>query len=133
MTTSDVNVSKTQYVVTPVGKWELQVRFASGEIETQEITIMPGEQSTTDGAVITLFPVAGEGYWVSTGLNTFIYHLVEKLHDQNRKTVGFVYVEQSATLSADGKSFTAAGTGTAYGLDKKQLMVAYTTTQATRL
>ena len=121
MTTSDVNVSKTQYVVTPVGKWELQVRFASGEIETQEITIMPGEQSTTDGAVM------------STGLNTFIYHLVEKLHDQNRKTVGFVYVEQSATLSADGKSFTAAGTGTAYGLDKKQLMVAYTTTQATRL
>src|SRR5438105_12470325 len=109
MTTSHINISKTQHAVTPVGRWELQVRFASGEIETQEITIMPGKQSTTDGTVVTLFPVVGEGYWVSTGLNTFIYHMVEKLHDQNRKTVGFVYVEASATLSADGQSYTAEG------------------------
>ena len=112
--------------LSPVGSWNLIVTFPDGSQN-------PSTMKFYQGGTLTVFtPGPGTGTWSMTSSNQFQYTFTEEiLHSQGIQT-GYVDVQQQATLSADGKTYTASGSGTVYAMNGTLLAVNQTTTVATR-
>ncbi len=80
----------------------------------------------------SLTPGPGTGTWSMTSSNQFQYTFTEEILDSQGTPICYVDVQQQATLSADGSTYTAFGQGMVYAMDGSALAVNPTTTQATR-
>lgn len=109
----------------PVGQWNLIVTFPDGS------QIPSTLRFNTVGTMTNYTPGPGIGTWRMTGSNQFQYQFQEKILDKHGKQTSYVDVQQQATLSTSGTTYTAFGTGTVYAMDGSILAVNQTTTVAT--
>jgi len=112
--------------IDPVGQWNLTVTFTATGAQ-QPSTLKFGK----NGSLVNYTPGPGTGTWWMTSSNQFQYTFTEKILDNQGNQIAYVYVQQQATLSADGTTYTASGQGTVYAMDGTVLAVNQTTTQAT--
>ena len=84
-----------------------------------------------NGKLVNYTPGPGTGTWWMTSSKQFQYTFTEKILDSQGNQIAYVYVQQQATLSADGTTYTASGQGTVHAMDGTVLAVNQTTTQAT--
>ncbi len=113
--------------INPVGQWNLTVAFtATGAQQPSTLKFGKG------GRLINYTPGPGTGTWWMTSSNQFQYTFTEKILDHQGNQIAYVYVQQQATLSADGTTYTATGQGTVHAMDGTVLAVNQTTTQATK-
>jgi len=110
----------------PVGRWNLTVTFPDGSQSPSTLRF------DRDGTLINYTPGPGTGTWSMTSSNQFQYQFREQIYDKLGNQVAYVYVQQQATLSADGTTYTAFGQGTVHAMDGSALAVNQTTTLATR-
>jgi hypothetical protein len=62
-------------------------------------------------ALSAMLPTSGSGFWYMTDAQHFTYELLEKINDPTGKLIGYVLVQQSATLSANDLTYDAHGQG----------------------
>ena len=115
-----------QSSLNPIGPWNLIVTFPDG---SQSSSTMRYYQN---GTLTVYTPGPGTGTWSMTSSNQFQYTFTEKILDSQGNQTGYVDVQQQATLSNNGKTYTAFGTGTVYSMNGSVQAVNHTTTQATR-
>ena len=109
----------------PIGRWNLTVTFPDGSQSPSTLRFNP------DGTMINYTPGPGAGTWSMTDSDQFQYQFEEQIYDNLGIQVAYVDVQQQATLSADGTTYTAFGQGTVYAMDNSVLAVNQTTTLAT--
>ena len=114
--------------IDPVGQWNLTVTFTATGAQ-QPSTLKFGK----NGSLVNYTPGPGTGTWWMTSSNQFQYTFTEKILDNQGNQIAYVYVQQQATLSADGTTYTASGQGTVHAMDGTVLAVNQTTTQATKV
>ena len=110
----------------PVGRWNLTVTFPDGSQSPSSLKF------NQDGTMVNYTPGPGTGTWSMTSSNQFQYQFEEQIDNNLGVQTGYVDVQQQATLSADGTTYTAFGPGTVYAMNGSVLAVNQTTTQATR-
>jgi hypothetical protein len=110
----------------PVGPWNLTVTFPDGSQSPSSLRLNP------DGTLVNYTPGPGTGTWSMTSSNQFQYQFEEQIDDNQGNEVAYVDVQQQATLSADGTTYTAFGQGTVHAMDGSVQAVNQTTTQATQ-
>ncbi len=108
-----------------VGQWNLTVTFPDGSQSPSSLRFNPDETT------INYTPGPGTGTWSMTSSNQFQYQFEEQIYNNQGIQICYVDVQQQATLSADGTSYTAFGQGTVYAMDGTILAVNQTTTVAT--
>ena len=128
-----VHQGSTQYIsqahavkdpLSPIGAWNLIVTFPDGSQSPSSLRFTP------DGTVINYTPGPGIGTWSMISSNQFQYQFVEQIFDSQGNQIGYVDVQQQATLSANGNTYTASGQGTVHAMDGTVLAVNPTKTQA---
>lgn len=115
----------------PNGQWNLIVTFMDTGAQSPSTFKLNG--GPTWGILVNYTPGPGMGIWRMTSSNQFQYIFIEKILDNQGNQIAYVDVQQKATLSADGNTYTASGQGTVYAMDGTLLAVNQTTTQATRV
>lgn len=111
-----------------VGKWNLQVTFPDGHQEASQVIF------NQNGTFVNLTPAPGGGKWVSSEKSSSFSYVFSEVILTNGAFTVLVEVEQSGKLSADGKTYTASGTGSVYDATTGNLIVINrTTTIATRV
>jgi hypothetical protein len=120
--------------LSPAGKWNLVVTFLSdGSKHPSEMDLnLTSSASPYTGSLVYYAP-SGTGQWYAMGSDQFSYNFQEAFY-YNGTEVGYVIVQQQATLSADGNSFDAHGWGMYVSLTgSPPSPINYTTTHATRM
>ena len=112
--------------VNPIGAWNLIVTFPDGSQSPSTLRFYQ------DGTMVNYTPGPGTGTWSMTSSNQFQYQFVEQIYNNLGVQTGYVDVQQQATLSANGNTYTASGQGTVHAMDGTVLAVNQTTTLATR-
>ena len=112
--------------LSPIGPWNLIVTFPDGSQSPSSLRFYQG------GTMVNYTPGPGTGTWSMTSSNQFQYQFVEQIDNTLGVQTAYVNVQQQATLSADGSTYTASGSGTVHAMDGTVLAVNQTTTQATR-
>ena len=123
--TASISQAHAKSFPSPVGRWNLTVTFPDGSQSPSSLRFTPG------GTVINYTPGPGTGTWSMISSNQFQYQFVEQIFDSQGNQIGYVDVQQQATLSADGTIYTASGQGTVHAMDGTILAVNQTKTQAT--
>jgi len=124
--TASISQAHAKSSLSPVGRWNLTVTFPDGSQSPSSLRFTPG------GTVINYTPGPGTGTWSMTSSNQFQYQFQEQIDNNLGVQTGYVVVQQQATLSANGNTYTASGQGTVHALDGTVLAVNLTTTVATR-
>ena len=124
--TASISQAHAKSSLSPVGRWNLTVTFPDGSQSPSSLRF------TRDGTVINYTPGPGIGTWSMISSNQFQYQFVEQIFDSQGNQIGYVDVQQQATLSANGNTYTASGQGTVHAMDGTVLAINQTTTQATR-
>jgi hypothetical protein len=122
--TASISQAHAKSSLSPVGRWNLTVTFPDGSQSPSSLRFTP------DGTVINYTPGPGIGTWSMTSSNQFQYQFVEQIFDSQGNQIGYVDVQQQATLSANGNTYTASGQGTVHAMDGTILAVNQTKTQA---
>ena len=124
--TASISQAHAKSSLSPVGRWNLTVTFPDGSQSPSSLRFTPG------GTVINYTPGPGTGTWSMTSSNQFQYQFEEQIDNNLGIQTGYVDVQQQATLSANGNTYTASGLGTVHAMDGTLLAINQTTTQATR-
>ena len=124
--TAPISQAHAKSSLGPVGRWNLTVTFPDGSQSPSSLRFTPG------GTVINYTPGPGTGTWSMTSSNQFQYQFQEQIDNNLGVQTGYVDVQQQATLSANGNTYTASGQGTVHAMDGTVLAVNLTTTVATR-
>ena len=122
--TASISQAHAKSSLSPVGRWNLTVTFPDGSQSPSSLRFTP------DGTVINYTPGPGIGTWSMISSNQFQYQFVEQIFDSQGNQIGYVDVQQQATLSANGNTYTASGQGTVHAMDGTVLAVNPTKTQA---
>ena len=112
--------------LSPIGAWNLIVTFPDGSQSPSSLKFYK------DGTMINYTPGPGTGTWTMTSSNQFQYQFEEQIDNTLGIQTAYVDVQQLATLSANGNTYTASGQGTVHAMDGTLLAINQTTTQATR-
>ena len=112
--------------LSPIGPWNLIVTFPDGSQSPSSLRF------NKDGTMINYTPGPGTGTWSMISSNQFQYQFEEQIYNNLGVQTGYVDVQQQATLSANGNTYTASGQGTVHAMDGTVLAINQTTTLATR-
>ena len=112
--------------LSPIGPWNLIVTFPDGSQSPSSLRFR------SDGTMVNYTPGPGTGTWSMTSSNQFQYQFEEQIDNNLGVQTGYVDVQQQATFSANGNTYTASGLGTVHAMDGTVLAVNLTTTLATR-
>ena len=122
--TQHISQAHAKSPLSPIGPWNLIVTFPDGSQSPSTLRFYQ------DGTMINYTPGPGTGTWSMTSSNQFQYQFVEQIFDSQGNQIGYVDVQQQATLSADGTIYTASGQGTVHAMGGTVLAVNQTKTQA---
>ena len=124
--TAPISQAHAKSSLNPIGPWNLIVTFPDGSQSPSSLRF------NKDGTMINYTPGPGTGTWSMTSSNQFQYQFKEQIDNNLGVQTGYVDVQQQATLSANGNTYTASGLGTVHAMDGTVLAVNLTTTVATR-
>lgn len=110
--TTGVHEAHASGMPTPAGKWNLLVTFTNtGGQEPSIMEFSASAYSPYFGRVVSDSPYTGTGFWYMTDSQHFSYDLLEKIYDPSGTLVGYVWVQQSATLSPNDTIYDSQGAG----------------------
>ena len=122
--TQPISLAHAKSSLNPIGPWNLIVTFPDGSQSPSSLRFR------SDGTMVNYTPGPGTGTWSMTSSNQFQYQFEEQIDNNLGVQTGYVDVQQQATLSANGNTYTASGQGTVHAMDGTVLAVNPTKTQA---